>query len=463
MVNIRVDRKTVFWAYGAQILQVASSVVLLPFILKKVSSEELGIWYVFLSVSSLVLLLDFGFASTIMRNVTYVFSGAKVLLKEGLNDEKYDSSIDYNLLHTLIIAIKKIYRRIASLSLFFMLTAGSYYIYTVCEKLNNPVKYVYIWVAFSFFTSLNLYYLYFDPLLSGRGLIKWQNKINVISRLANLLVCIVGISLGFGLIAIVAGNIVSIIIVRVLSYSAFYDRELKVKLSSAKKHSIDLIGVLWGNAYKIGLTTLGGFLIVKSNIFILAAFADLKIVASFGLTSQIIAILVSCSQLLFNTQVPVFNSLRIQGKVEELKEIFSFSMVISLFMFILGSVFLLTFGNKILLLLHSKTPILTTNYLFVLLLINLLEFNHVNFAGLIATKNSIPFVKPSLISAAAVILLSYFFYKFLNLGLWSLLLSQGIVQAIYSNWKWPYDVCKEFGVSYFHFFELAFNKIRKYY
>ena len=88
----------------------------------------------------------------------------------------------------------------------------------------------------------------------------------------------------------------------------------------------------------------------------------------------------------------------------------------------------------------------------------LLEGNHSNFATFIVTKNSIPFVKPSLIAGAAIGIGSYLSLQFTSLGILGLVLVQGLSQIVYANWKWPHVVCREFHISFPSFISLGFRE-----
>lgn len=86
---------------------------------------------------------------------------------------------------------------------------------------------------------------------------------------------------------------------------------------------------------------------------------------------------------------------------------------------------------------------------------------HSNAATFIATRNRIPFVKSSILSGIAIILISLILINFTNLELWSLLISQAIVQLSYNNWKWPLEVNKELKVNFFDLWKIGIKKIVK--
>lgn len=88
-----------------------------------------------------------------------------------------------------------------------------------------------------------------------------------------------------------------------------------------------------------------------------------------------------------------------------------------------------------------------------------LEATHSNAASFIITSNSIPFVKSSIFSGIAIIVLSLLLINITNLRLWSFLISQCIVQLSYNNWKWPLEVNKDLNINFLDIFKIGINKV----
>ena len=84
-MEIHITKKDVLWGYIAQFFNIGAGILLLPVILKLLPADILGVWYIFLTISSLVQMIDFGFQPTFTRNVAYVFSGAVKLQAKGLD------------------------------------------------------------------------------------------------------------------------------------------------------------------------------------------------------------------------------------------------------------------------------------------------------------------------------------------------------------------------------------------
>ena len=104
--SISVGKSDIIWSYIAKFLGIASGLLVLPFILNRLTAEEMGLNYLMLTIGSMVSLLDFGFSPQFGRNITYVFSGAKELAKEGFSKKEVDSKPSYRLVATVIITAK---------------------------------------------------------------------------------------------------------------------------------------------------------------------------------------------------------------------------------------------------------------------------------------------------------------------------------------------------------------------
>jgi O-antigen/teichoic acid export membrane protein len=287
-------------------------------------------------------------------------------------------------------------------------------------------------------------------LLLGRGQIKESNKTIVFSKLFYIGFSFVGLSLNYGLIAVSIGNLLGSFVNRVLSYNYFYDENLKMKLSKIKDFSKDrdIFSIIWANSYRLGLVSIGSFLILRSNTLLTSKFLDLRIVAQYGLSLQLLNILARSSRVLFNTFLPMFNQLRVKKNIIKLKKYFGTSLLIGWGTYGLGVIIIFALGSNILNFIGSETRLLPNHYLLFLSLILFLEFNHSISATFITTQNEVPFVKASLFSGFGIVISSFLILKYTAYGISGILLAQFLIQLFYNNWKWPYKVLENLESNY---------------
>ena len=431
---------------------IGAGVILLPFILHKMPQETVGIWTIFQTISFLVLLLDFGFRPTFARNISYIFSGVKTLQKEGVAHASADAHVDYGLLKGTLLAMQRFYRWIA-ISVFVLLaTAGTAYFYYVLRKYTGDRQDALIaWLLLIIINCYNLYTFYYDALLTGKGYIKRGQQINMFGQAVYIALAIGLIYAGLGLTAIVASQLVSIIIRRVLMYRVFYTDDLEAHLEKAETQEPKaILSAITPNAVKIGLTQLGGFLVNKSSILIGSAFLSLEQVACYGITLQVMDILARCSTVFYQSYLPKLAQCRAEEDLQGLKRYYILCIGSLLAVFIVGGALWVLLGNWALDLIGSETHFIPTAMLCAMLLINILEHNHAVSAGFIMADNKIPFFIPSLVSGAATVLLLWIFLGPLHWGIWGLIAAPGIAQLAYQNWKWPSMVIKELWFTHPH-------------
>ena len=466
-VNISVTKKDVIWGYIAIGFSLATGLVTLPIILNMLSSEEIGMNYLMLSVSSIVALLDFGFAPQFGRNFTYVHSGAQKLLKEGVDVVMKTEDVNFHLLAVLLKTAKTVYFRISIVALLLMLSFGTWYIYEVTDAFTNVRNSFYIWITFSISTFFNIYYNYYISLLKGSGKMAESSLATILNKGSNILISIVLLFCHCGLFAIVIANIIAPFVQRFYTYKVYFTKDLRNKIDTRieKKEVSKTFNIIWYNAKKIGIGYLGSYAITSFGTFFIGLFLSLSEVASYGLIIQLCGIVDTISKSMFNIYLPKFNNLRVTGQIQELKKLLSFNYVIFLLILIIGDFLVLFCGTPVLEMLHSNTYLPAFNLCLIVVVMTNLESNHTIFSAIITTNNEVPFVKAALIAGVVISFLTFLLLKYTSLGLWAVVLPQFFVQLSYNNWRWPYYVMKNLKISYFELLyegniELA-NKLRQ--
>lgn len=444
MNNISIGRKDVIWTYLSVCTQVSNNIILLPFILRIFSREAIAVWIIFSTIMGLASLLDFGFSISFSRSVSYVFSGTKALQTTGYTFLE-TTEVNYSLLKGLINAMRWFYSRIALILLFILATGGTYYIYTIVETYSENQLYIYIsWAITTILISYSFYTLYYDALLLGKGLVKCNKQITVISQIIYLVIAIVLIFLHFNLIAIVSAKAFSIFIMRFLSYRVIYTKDFKSKLETIVPQSYKgIVKSLYPNALKTGLIYFGGLLSNQFVTLIGPSYLSLKEMASYGITIQIIGGIASLANVYYLAYQPSIVQYRLRKNKDSIKRLYLKGVLISFLIFIICGLMLLGLGNWIISLIGSQTPLLSNFFIAIALLICFLETNYINAAGIILTKNEAPFFKASLCSIVAIFIALFLFFQYTSIGVWGMILARGIVQGSYQIWKWPMEVFRE--------------------
>jgi len=439
----KIGNKDLVWSVLATFFKMGAGVLLFPVILRILPAETVGIWTVFTVVTSLSLLLDFGFNSSFARNIAYIFTGVESLQKNGFSAAS--DAVNYDLLKSTIRAMRWFYSRVALTLLVLLLTLGTWYIHTLLQTYKGDTTEIYVaWFLLCIINTYNLYTLYYESLMRARGFVKRLNQIILVGNIAYIAVAAVLVLTGFGLVSIVSAQIASVVIIRILSKKYFFDSELVDSLSAANDNRFkEVLTAIYPNAVKVGLTGLGGFLINKSATFIGALYLPLEDIGSYGITMQVVMVFVAMGNLYYTVYLPKVFQWRVEHDFLAIRSVYLKSVGLLVLVYLVCGIGVALCGNWFLSLIGSQTYLFGGALLFVTLLVAFLEQNHAMAGAFLLSKNEVPFFRASLLSAAATLILLFFLLGYLKIGLWGLILAPGIAQLCYQNWKWPLEMIKD--------------------
>ena len=455
MANIKIGKSDVIWSYIGNFFRVAANIILLPVVLKMLTDDELGIWYVFGSVSQIVVLLDFGFAATIARNIAYAWCGVEKLEKESIGELNKGQETNFEYFKKVLDTCRFIYLIIASVALLILLTAGLIYIRSLDESC------IIAWIVYSTGVAVNLLYCYYTSFMRGIGAIAENNKAAVISKLAQIIVTIALLSIGTGILGVSIAYLVSGVILGLCSKFYFERYEgLKKKLKEVKARSSlneikSMFGIIWYNASKDGLVTVARYLNTQANTLICSSVLGLATTGAYGLSVQLATISVSIAGIPFSSALPKLQEKAAQRDNDGGCRIFSGTMIMFAISYILLTAMVIILLPVIKWL--KPTLVIEVPMLLVVFLLLFIDKIYHLCASLISTYNTLPYTKAFFYSSIISVVVSYFLARFTTLGLWGILIAPIIVAACYNMWKWPLYVLTLYKVSIKEFFIAGWN------
>lgn len=451
-MSLSLTRRDVFWGYAAQFLNISAGLLLLPLIVRFLTPEEVGFWFVFLALASFAQLMELGFQPTIARNAAYVYAGAQHLQPVGLAPSSQSSPVNVQLLADLLASARRIYVRVAIAAALVMFGAGSAYLYSLVPP-DYPWRNVCAgWLAFSAGYVITFLYGFYNGLLQGRGDITAVNKSIVASRVVLVVCGAIALASGYGLLGVGIAALCSSVIGRLMVYRYFYvaQRPATSQLKEQEKVRPTLTKTLWHNAGRLGLASIAAFLILRSSVLIASSFLGLEAAASYGLSLQLLVALSGMASMFANLQLPRMNALQMSGKREELRRSYGAAMLSAWVIYSFGAFLIVAYGPYLLELVGSNTQLISSHPLAFLALIMLLEMNHSISALYLTTLNVVPYVGAAIWSGIAIVGLNITLVIATELGILGLVFGQGIVQIAYNNWKWPKEALKHLDCGFGH-------------
>ncbi len=424
------------WAYSAQLLNSGAALILLPCTLRYFSGEEMGLWYLFISLAGISQLMELGLQPTIARQVSYVYAGASTIQAQGLPSISKNKSLNVDLLGDLFFSAYFCYLILSVAVAIVLVVGGSFYLTSLPHNSIGRFSILLPWIFYAAGAVISFGGGVYSGFLQGRNQITVANKILAHSKILMVTGTVVALISGFGLLGAAVCYMLSMIYYRICIKKAYLSLTHPESRIDQKK-SMTQIRPLWLSAWRLGIVQIGSFLLLRGNLFVASLFCDLSAIASYGLTLQILSLLSSMATIFNGLKMPHMIALQMAGHINELKNIFAASIISAATFYVAGALFVIGPGIIVLNYITNKTQLLDFPLLILAILVYFLEMVHSISAAFLTTFNRIPFLWASLASGFGVVLLSFLLMQFSDFGIAAAVISQGIVQLIYNNWKWP--------------------------
>lgn len=295
--------------------------------------------------------------------------------------------------------MKLFYRWISVIIFIILITVGSFYVNDLAQKYHgNRLD---IWAPWFVFCLLNAYSIqsvYIEVLMIGSGQIKRQKIYSAMGSFFLISITSILIYLELKLIAVIIGQFISIFVSRLLSSKKYFSNDLLEKLTPTTFETRrQIIKTLLPNSIKTGITSIGGFFIQKSSIFVGAIYLTLSEVASFGVVFQIVSVISALAGIFLNSYIPIITSLRVNNEMLNIWRIYKKGIFISLITYLTAGLLLIFLGSKIFLLFTTTNYFPSTVFVVLFLILSFIE-TIINLSGMVLlTKNEVPFFWASII------------------------------------------------------------------
>jgi len=456
----------VFWNYLTVALRSGAAILLLPLLLRKLSPDELGLWYVFLSLAGIGALLDLGFGNSLNRSAGYLWAGANRLLPIGVDPKarseagQVSEQPNFEMLGRLVATMRGFYL-LMGLGLFLMLeVGGGAWIWHKSAGLEHAQNIRAAWGVFAFGCALNTIGSLWPSLLTGINGVRQAQKVFLVALVANYVLSIGGLLAGWGLWGPVSGQVVMGLLNRLLGRAAFLRLAGKELVYTGRKIDFSLLRTLWPNSWRVGAVTIGVYLVIFTNTLMASVFLDLTQTASFGLSMQMSLFIAQLSSVWVLIKMPLFNQLRQRGEGQAIRQTFFSRVWLFVLIYVSGSLALCLMGDWLLTnVLHARTAMLPVPQRALLLLVIGLEAHQSLYRELVLTANVNPFVRPMLLTAAASLTLICLLAP--SLGAWGLIIAPGLAQLLFNNWWIVLTGAKSMGLSAREYLTAFFHSLIK--
>jgi O-antigen/teichoic acid export membrane protein len=444
----RLHNSAVVWSWMFNFLRLASGLILLPLVLNKLTIADLGMYYVLLSLSALVPLVDFGFGPTIGRFVSYAMGGAESFQTHGMVKPGSSTAPNYDLLWQLLFTARTVYRILIAV-LFVILGAwGTYLVEMRIHETHSVLLTRLAWAATLCAALFDIYSNWWVIYLRGLNEVLAVTRIALLSVTVRLIIAAVLLIAGGGLLSLPIGSLIGSWLQRHLARR----RVLKMfegHPPPGKMKAKENLRILWPNAWRTGALLISGYLTVNANTAICLHVLGLVANAQYGLSAQLLTVIMGMASVWTLVKWPIIGQHYARHEYAVVQKILRLRIWLQCLTFLVAAGVLLLCGPFLLAHFGGGKKLLPLDWLALMTLGSFWDMQMVIWTMVIFTGNRFTFLWPVIAGNILSLVLSLTLIHFTTLGLGALVLGPLLAGSLFNYWYWPFYASRCLGTSLF--------------
>lgn len=349
-------RSAVLWGFAVVVLRAIGFTVAMSYALRQLPPADMGFWYVLINLAALACIIELGLSTTIGRFASYFLSGTEFVPALCLDSvSPGGKGPNFPAIAGLIKMAQPLYFKFGVFVTGIMLLGGTLWFALSPSMPAIERGHVQAFVLLAVGSGVGMVGLFWWRLLFGMDRVKTWNKLFVLGLLVQYAVCIIGLSLGWGLTALVAGTVAFYILPRWMSRKTLLtlipEDSWRAPVHFTWRH-------FWPMTWRSGIANLGAYLCLQSTTLICAHVTDLETTASYGLTMQIAVMLHEFSATWLSVKYPEISRMRAQKRMQEVRMLVTTRMILTILTYTAGALAAIFIGPPLLRLLGSRTSLL---------------------------------------------------------------------------------------------------------
>lgn len=396
-------------------------------------------WLVLSLLISLIQQADFGFQISLSRSLSFVMGGAQRLETIGVHNQAQvnngEFEVNQDLAGNVLRASRFVYARLSFATVCLGCPLGYFYLLNVLTNLSET-DLIITWTIVIIAMFFNFRFSHFNVALFGYSRVReWYLSI-IINRLTFLVFLIIISNFDIGLSGVAICFLVGVLCGKFYAFWASKDIFKRFNVTKASYDDLkDVLSAILPNTLRLGLISISAYISLKIGALILSSAVGAEAAEPINFWSSLFIAALALSSSFANIRVPKLAQLWVTDEKLSIRQevVWIYSRATATFLGSVGVIFLLIYS--LLEITHIEVPILEEKWLILLFLIYFFELGHSLACIIISSGNILPFMAGSVLSGIFIAILSFFLIPFF--GGPAVIISQGLVQLSYNNWRWP--------------------------
>ena len=334
--------------WGSFFSRSLSLVIVLPLLLTRLTTEEIVLWYLFMTIISFQMLVDIGFSPTFSRVIAYAMGGAKVDDLKSPKD-KNNGQANWETLELICSEMRVVYSRLGILWTMFLVIFGTLALVKPVSLTQDTFSAWVAWGVILVVSTVTLRGNIYSSYLQGINQIALLRRWEAITSLGAIVTSFLVLILGGGILGLVIAHqgwqVLNILRNRWLSSVVENGR---FKSFARKKKNKKVFDAVWPSAWRSGVGHFMAYGLVQASGILYAQVASASGVASYLLALRLIQTVSQFSQAPFYSNLPVFARLFAENKKDRLVSLAKRGMGLSYWCYVAGFIGLGIAGEPLL-------------------------------------------------------------------------------------------------------------------
>jgi O-antigen/teichoic acid export membrane protein len=332
-------------------------VIVLPLLLRRFSPEELTVWYLFATLTSLQMLAELGFGTAFVRVIAYAMGGAPSLSAAMAGSGSSSEGPNVELLGQIVGTMRAIYWRLTLLLGMLLGLGGTWVLLRPLAALPEPHVGWISWVLIYANTLLVFQGNAFSNWLQGTNQIAVLRRWETITSLGAILTSFILLNSGAGLLSLVtATQVWGAMGVARNVWLAFQVLDGRLRTLWLGPYSTDVFGIVWPSAWRAGIGVAMSQGVTQCSGLIYAQLGQSQSVASYLLALRLQVTLAAMANAPFASKLPLFARWWAEGAKDRIVATTLRAMRLTLWSVVVPLVGLGLLGPWLLKWIGSRTP-----------------------------------------------------------------------------------------------------------
>ena len=304
--------------WGSFFSRSLSLIIVLPLILTRLSTEEIALWYLYMTIISFQMLIDIGFSPTFSRVIAYAMGGAVVDdLKSPKN--KNNGQANWKTLELICSEMRVVYSRLGIIWPMFLVIFGTLALIKPVSHVQNTFSAWSAWGVILLVSTVVIRGNIYSSYLQGINQIALLRRWEAITSLGAIVTSFLVLILGGGLLGLVLAHqgwqLLNILRNRWLS-GVVEDGRFKNFTRGRKNKKV--FDAVWPSAWRSGVGHFMTYGLVQASGILYAQVGSASGVAAYLLSLHLIQTVSQFSQAPFYSKLPTLARLFAENKKDEL-------------------------------------------------------------------------------------------------------------------------------------------------